>query len=336
MKQAYTSLSLFALVLSGCSQTRDPGPASATTQSPNPPIKSSQTGDAEPSTRPEQPQFNGTPVKITVYDPGRGDSNNAVRNARAAFETVERLASSRSPYYELARSKDNPGVLTVSAETLKVVERAVFWTQRSGGAFNCVKNGKPEDVKIGFSQRQVELKPGCELDISGLVIGAAVDAAIDQLKEARIKCAEIEAGPVRYLMGKKEGAGGSEKLLVEIEHPRRQGKELGSLGTTDNAIVHLADSGSYKGPEVDPRDGSPVSGTISVYALARHAVDAQALALTLFVMGPGGGRNLIERVPTSEALIFSSLPDNPKEMHTMITRGMQSEMKWKVKPRAGN
>jgi thiamine biosynthesis lipoprotein ApbE len=336
MKQAYMSLFLLVFALAGCSETRDPGPAPATTRKPNPPIQTSQSAEATPPTKPEQPRFNGTPVKITVHDPGREDLSKAVRNARAAFETVERLASSRSPYYELTSSKDNPDAFSVSAETLRVVERAVFWTQRSGGAYNCVKGGKPEDVKLGLTQRQVRLKPGCELDVSALVIGAAVDAAVRQLKQARIRCAEIEAGPVHYLMGKKEGAKAPEKLLVEIRHPKRKGKVLGSLGTLDNAVVHLADTGKYRGPKVDPRDGSPVSGTVSVYALARHAVDAQALALTLFVMGPGEGRNLIERVPSSEALMFSQMPDKPKELQTMITRGMQSEMKWKVKPRAGN
>jgi len=259
MKQAYMSLFLLVFALAGCSETRDPGPAPATTRKPNPPIQTSQSAEATPPTKPEQPRFNGTPVKITVHDPGREDLSKAVRNARAAFETVERLASSRSPYYELTSSKDNPDAFSVSAETLRVVERAVFWTQRSGGAYNCVKGGKPEDVKLGLTQRQVRLKPGCELDVSALVIGAAVDAAVRQLKQARIRCAEIEAGPVHYLMGKKEGAKAPEKLLVEIRHPKRKGKVLGSLGTLDNAVVHLADTGKYRGPKVDPRDGSPVS-----------------------------------------------------------------------------
>jgi thiamine biosynthesis lipoprotein ApbE len=137
-------------------------------------------------------------------------------------------------------------------------------------------------------------------------------------------------------MGKKESEKGSEKLLVKVVHPRRKGKVLGSLATMDSAVVHLADSGVCQGASADPRDGSPVSGTLSVYTVARNAVDAQALAHALFVMGPGDGRGLIERVPSSEALMFSQIPDKPKELHTMITRGMQTEMKWKVKPRAGN
>jgi thiamine biosynthesis lipoprotein len=335
MKQTYTSLSLLVFALAGCTEKRDPGPALPTIRKPNPAVQTSESAEEQTPTKLEEPQFNGTAVKITVHDPGRGDLSKAVRSAREAFERVERLASSRSPYYELAASKDNRDAFTVSDETLKVVERAVYWTQRSGGAYNCVKGGKPEDVKLGLTQRQVQLKPGCELDVSGLVIGAAVDAAVRQLKQARIKCAEIKAGPVHYLMGMKAGTEKPQKLLVEIEHPKRKGKALGSMSTLDNAIVHLAVNGSHRGPAVDPRDGRPVSGTMSVYALARHAVDAQALALTLFVMGPGDGRNLIERLPSSEALIFSQMPDKPKELHTMITRGMQSEMKWKVKPRAG-
>ncbi len=336
MKQAYMSLLLLVFALAGCSETRDPGPASATTRKPNPPAQSSQRPVADSSAQPELPRFKGTPVKITVHDPGRGDSGKAVRNARAAFEKVERLASSRSPYYELKIPKDNSDAFAVSAETLRVVERAVFWTQRSGGAYNCVKGGKPDNVKIGFANRQVQLEPGCELDVSGLVIGAAVDAVARVLKQARIRCAEVEAGPVHFVMGKKENEKGSEKLLVKVVHPRRKGKVLGSLATMDSAVVHLADSGVYQGASVDPRDGSPVSGTLSVYTVARNAVDAQALAHALFVMGPGDGRSLIERVPSSEALMFSQIPDKPKELHTMITRGMQTEMKWKVKPRAGN
>jgi len=99
---------------------------------------------------------------------------------------------------------------------------------------------------------------------------------------------------------------------IAVEHPRRAGQALGTLSLTTGAV---ATSGDYQwfferdGVRfhhiLDPAIGRPASRSVSATVLAERAVDADALATGLFVMGPDAGITLAERLPGVEALIIA-------------------------------
>ena len=56
---------------------------------------------------------------------------------------------------------------------------------------------------------------------------------------------------------------------------------------------------------LDPRSGEPASGLTSVTVLSARAVDSDALATALFVMGSDDGMELVESLPGVEALFIA-------------------------------
>ena len=57
---------------------------------------------------------------------------------------------------------------------------------------------------------------------------------------------------------------------------------------------------------LDPRTGSPASGTRSVTILGQTAMLADALATAVFVLGPKKGLELLAQYPQAQAIIIDA------------------------------
>ena len=55
---------------------------------------------------------------------------------------------------------------------------------------------------------------------------------------------------------------------------------------------------------IDPTTGHPARRSVAVTVIAQSAMDADALATGLFVMGPDPALDLVEKLPGVEALII--------------------------------
>jgi thiamine biosynthesis lipoprotein len=60
----------------------------------------------------------------------------------------------------------------------------------------------------------------------------------------------------------------------------------------------------------DPSTGYPARGVMSVTVATGLAVDADALATAVFVLGPEDGMELIERTPGAEVLLVTGDGDS--------------------------
>jgi len=139
------------------------------------------------------------------------------------------------------------------------------------------------------------------LDLSAVAKGFAVDALALRLEEGGIERFLVEVGG--ELRARGEGPGGG-PWRVGIERPApgrsRVAWELGladaALATSGDYRHYLEAHGRRLAHVIDPRTGRPAThGLVSVSVLAGEALQADAWATALLVLGPEEGAALAER-----------------------------------------
>jgi thiamine biosynthesis lipoprotein len=155
---------------------------------------------------------------------------------------------------------------------------------------------------------RVELTGGAEINLDGVAKGYAVDRAVAVIAEAAVDAAIVDAGGDIGLLGASPHPEG---WRVGIRHPRGDGL-LGVLRLDGGGV---ATSGDYQRFEIsdgvrqhhilDPSNGYPARGVVSVTIVAETSAVADALATAVFVMGAERGMALVERMDGVEVLIVT-------------------------------
>jgi thiamine biosynthesis lipoprotein len=251
----------------------------------------------------------GTFVEITA------DDMDAIDCAFAAVERVHRLMSAHVPDSDVSRINRLAHLEPIKVHdwTAVVIERALFWSRLSRGAFDVVGAGKVA-LETGLIPRQpmqaspeaarwtwleIEgsfvrlLKPGC-IDLGGIAKGFAVDRAVDALRQAGCEGGLVNAGgDIR--------AFGADSWSVEIAHPSTR-LPMAEVSLHNNAIATSAGLPGHNGRltfEHLPK-GNP--HWISVSVLARTACDADALTKIVWKDGSAAAA-LLEQVHASALAI---------------------------------
>lgn len=277
----------------------------------------------------------GTNVEIIVSHTESRQAMIAIEEAFQEIEKVDRLMSTYRPDSEVSELNRHAGkkACRVSPDTLRVIERAVYFSYLSGGAFditiapllrlwdfNVQKVPATEDInkaikKIGYEKIKIMpassevflSAPEMAVDLGAIAKGYAVDQA----------CAALDKrGLVNYLVnagGDLRGQGGKGKgqpWIIGLKHPRLKEALIAKIHLIAAA---LATSGDYekffiKNGEryhhlLDPFTGQPARNCQSVTIMAPCAMDADALATTVFILGPDQGLALIAKLPHIHALI---------------------------------
>jgi thiamine biosynthesis lipoprotein len=133
----------------------------------------------------------------------------------------------------------------------------------------------------------------------------------------------INAGGDLYLGGlNPEGFPWS----IGIRHPREDDALIDTVVVSNRAVCTSGDyertdsSGENGHHLIDPRTGASADEVASVTVVAEAAMLADALATAAFVLGPGSGIQLLERMGV-DGLIFSTTLDR------FETRGMSIDYK---------
>ncbi len=238
------------------------------------------------------------------------------RNTAGSVANVNRLAGKA------------PGEVSLAA--FRLIERALCFCAQSKGVFDITigavtiypqyyreKISKSvahlvdyRKVALNVAERTVFLPiSGMALDLGGLAKGSIVDAAAAAIKEAGVPSALIEASGDFYCYGERI-------WKVGIQDPRGEG----FLGVIEVANAAVCGSGDYyqyvdsveEGGErshhiLDPEKFASATKSIAVTVIAPSTELADALATTLFIMGPKKGRQFLKNFTDCAALWV--LPD---------------------------
>jgi len=272
-------------------------------------------------------------IDVIVDDSELG--REAIDAAFTEIEKAEGLLSNwdeRSQISELNHSAGT-GPVTVSNELLAVLQRAFEVAELTNGAFDisfascgglwsirdrripsdeelvsCLAHVDYRKVALDFERSAVYITdPETRLGIAGLAKGYRVDSAAGVLLERGITDFVVDGGGD---MRVSTGSSGP-SWPINVAHPRRD-VPLGTLGVASGAIATSGDYEWYFEAEgvryhhiLDPATGQPARRSTSATVIAPSAVEADALATGLFVMGPKEGLALAERLPGVEALLIA-------------------------------
>ena len=253
------------------------------------------------------------------------------------LEELERHLSANAESSTLIDINKASGVsaVNVPADIYPLFARAVFFAEKTDGAFNPAIGGvvklwnigfenarKPEDrdIQVALSRtdyKDVQLagtavflkKEGMKLDLGAIAKGFAADELTRIVKQAGIMHAVIDIGGTISAVGVRPDG---KRWNIGIRDPRiRQGQPIISAPIENRSI---STSGSYERyfeqdgiryHLIDPATGYPVqSNMIAVSVFADSATDADALSTACFVLGYKKAVKLLDELPNTEALFI--------------------------------
>ena len=150
------------------------------------------------------------------------------------------------------------------------------------GYRNIVLNAQDQTVRFA--------NPATEIDPGGIGKGYAVDRMVAILKESGIESAFVSAaGSSLYGLVKPPGETG---WHVEIRHPKYKDRTVGdvylnnqSMATSGSSEKFFMAGGEIYSHIMDPRSGFPAQGMLSVSVISPQAIDTEAWAKPLYILG---------------------------------------------------
>lgn len=282
----------------------------------------------------------GTEFTIDLY---AKDQSTAEQQANVAFDEIDRLEdllSNYRPSSELSRiSRDaGNGPVVTDPETFQFLERSLFWSQRSSGAFDITvgpllrvwgfyqHGGRvpldtelkslrdsigSEKITLDEEHRSVSFKNhhAMDLDPGSIGKGFAVDAAVRLLREAGVQSALISAGgSTLYAIGAPPGESG---WIVKVEDPRSTGITAATVLLKDTSLSSGACTQKFFIKDghrychiFNPQTLRPMEGVLQSTVISPSATDSDALSTVVFVLPPEASRQLLTSMPNTEALLF--------------------------------
>jgi thiamine biosynthesis lipoprotein len=305
----------------------------------------------------------GTLCEMTAYAADEALAERAFERAFEEMDRLEALTTSWRDTSEVSRINAAAGqeAVAVSPETLAIIEKSLWVSQLTGGAFDITvgvfkglwrfdednDGGLPDprevkkrhklvswhDVIVDHQARTVKLRrPGQRINLEGLAKGYIVDAAVRAIRAAGLKDFIVKAGGDLFAAGRRE-----RDWRVGIQDPRGpHGQIIFELSVTDQAFNTSGDYERFTIRDgvryhhiLDARTGFPARATRSVTLLARDAFTADALDTAIFAVGPERGMQIIEELPDLEGVIIDA--DN----HVRISSGLQGKLVKRRDPTPG-
>lgn len=251
------------------------------------------------------------------------------------IDRLERLLSSYRYDSQLSQLNRNGSIACETGELKEVINESRRFSMISKGAFDVTvkpitdlmhichlhKRRRPTDEEmrrafnlvgfqgIKFGKGKIVLqKRGMGVTLDGIAKGYIIDRAIEILVRNGISRALVNVGGDIRVIGERAL---NEPWKVALQHPRDDESYIAVVELKNQAIATSGDYTQYFFSDrsahhiVDPRTGLSAVGLISATVVADRAIDADALATSVFVLGQVEGIELVERLPRTEALIIT-------------------------------
>ena len=284
----------------------------------------------------------GTIVRITLYGDDSEKLNDALDLSMKEIERLENLLSVNIPSSDVSLVNRASGKypVKVSEETGVLLERALEWSERTGGAFDPTV-GKivklwgigtenaavpdPEKLKEAVNMTDfrkvsvvhnaegifVQTAKGQRIDLGGIAKGYVTDKVRALLINEGIRSALIDLGGNIAVLGSSPKPG---KWKLGLQHPfMPRGEYFGIVEASDVSVVtsgayeRYFESGGVRYHHIfDPSTGYPArSDLASVTVISEDSTDADALSTALFVMGRERGVSLLRELKNIEAVLVA-------------------------------
>ncbi len=293
-----------------------------------------------------------TVVTITAVADSSEKAESAIDAAFDEIYRLEQLLSFWTDESEIAAIYNSAGVkpVKVSPETLEIIERALYISEKTGGAFdptvgplmrlwdfNEYKMPTEEEIKkniglVDYGKMEIDIvnstaflaTKGMSFDTGGIAKGYAVDRAVEVLKKKGIQSGLVAiAGDIRGF--------GPKTWNIGIRNPRATGEDdylMASVKIKDEAI---STSGDYERFFVkdgvryhhllDPTTGLPAMGTWSVSVIAKEAVLTDGFSTGVFVLGPQKGLEILKESGIEGIIVVDG-------GEILTTGGLTSRINW--------
>ena len=270
-----------------------------------------------------------------------------LEKALAEIRRLEALMTTWRPDSEISRVNAAAGSkpVPVGPETLSVIQKSLWMSQRSEGVFDISfeamhglwKFDQDHDEKIPdapavaaarklIDYRKIKVdeargtvlleKAGMRMSLGGIAKGYAVDAATRVLRAEGLGSFFVQAGGDLYVQGKKPD-GVSWRVGVRDPRGRDENDYFAMLEVEDHAFSTAGDyersflkDGKRYHHIIDPRSGYPATACRSVTIWAKSALLADALDDAVFILGPAKGLKLIESLDDVGA-VGDAVVDHP-------------------------
>jgi len=163
-------------------------------------------------------------------------------------------------------------------------------------------------LQVDAPRGQATVAPGSRPETWGFALGWAVDRAGAALADAGATNARVELGGV--LLGIGPGPGGRGWEVAGLRFPG-QAEPLATIYLRDRALAVVTPedrpiviAGDRFAPYLDQRTGRPGEGMVAVLAASPLALDAQAVAVAMFVAGPRQGQYMAGPLRPSPAVLW--------------------------------
>lgn len=281
----------------------------------------------------------GTVCSIRILD---GASERALDESFARLVAIEDTMSANKEGTVVAAINASAGVAPVKApkDLRFVVEKALWYAQLSGGAFDPTigpivklwnigldneRVPAPREIEAALplvDYRAVRLddkagtvflaKPKMLLDLGAIAKGYAADEVGRILLARGVKAAVIDLGGNVKVVGKKPDGS---KWRIGVQNPfDERGSYIGIVALEGNATVvtsgvyeryFIGEDGTHYHHILDSATGYPVAGAlVSVTIISSSSIDADGLSTTLFALGLDKGMALVETLDHVDAVFI--------------------------------
>lgn len=262
-----------------------------------------------------------------------------INGAFSLCEDLEHTLSKNVKDSDVYRLNNTEGFVSVSADTLKTVERALYYSELSGGKFDitvapvsalwdfknqvvpdrneiaeALKNVDYHSVEINKSEISLG---GKQIDLGGIAKGYIADKATEYLKEKGVKKALLNFGGNICMIG---------QYNIGIKKPF-DNSVMASIELSDKCAVtsgiyerYIEKDGKIYHHILDPKTGYGVDNELAaVTVIGNTALGCDALSTVCMLLGTEDGLEIINTTADTEAVFID------RENNITLSSGLYRE-----------
>jgi thiamine biosynthesis lipoprotein len=264
----------------------------------------------------------GVPVRIILYAPSSDIADKASKEAFASFQTLNAIMSDYDSESELSLLCESRGSTRVSDDLFVVLRAAKHYSTISDGALDVTvgpmvrlwrrsrrQHELPKEQLIEQAKQLVGnhlwkidektqsvrlLKADMRLDLGAIAKGYAIDKAFEIIERHGITAQLVDAGGDFRVGAAPPGAEG---WRIAKDDETVSLKET-AMATSGGRFQFVVIDGVRYAHIVDPKTGLGITGLQTVRITAPTAMEADALATAVIILGKEKGQALIDTLPT--------------------------------------